>query len=137
MEQETLPQSGYHRYQRGDVGGVARPHFAANRPAILVNDDAEDHLMQIRPEIFAMTVVADRLAAVTLEIQAGGIEDRQPDIVEQAAAPGEHLLLDPVLGGAGRQAAAGLIRQFLPSSGIPPASPAEPWPASLSHDIAR
>ena len=113
MEQETLAQPGYHRYQRSDVGGIAGPQLAADWPAVVINDDAEDHLMQVRPGILGMTVVAERLAAVALEIQAGSIEDRQPDIVEQVAAPAEHLLLDQVLGGTGRQAAAGLIREFL------------------------
>jgi hypothetical protein len=47
-----------------------------------------------------MTVAAERLAAFALEIKAGGIEDRQPDIVEQAAASGEQLLLDQILVGA-------------------------------------
>jgi len=113
IEQEAFPQPGDHRNQRGDVGGIARPHLAANRPAVLVDDDADHHLMQIGPRVFGMTVVAERLAAFALKIQAGGIEDRQPHIIEEAAALGEKLLLDQILVGAGRQAAAGLVREFL------------------------
>ena len=56
-----------------------------------------------------MTVAAERASAVALEIQAGGIEDRQPDIIEEAVAFGEQLLLDQILVGAGHQAAALLV----------------------------
>jgi len=112
IEQETFPQPGDHRYQRRYVGGIARPHLAANRPSVLVDDDADHHLMQIGPGVFGMTVAPERLAAFALEIQAGGIEDRQPHIVEEAAALAEQLFLDQILVGAGSYAAAGLVREF-------------------------
>ena len=52
--------------------------------------------MQIRSRVFGMTVAAKRGSAVTLEIQAGGIEDRQPDIIEEVAAFGEQLFGSPL-----------------------------------------
>src|SRR5271157_3398489 len=52
MEPETLPQPGNDRYQCRHVGGIARPHLAADRSAVLVNDDADNHLMQVGPGVF-------------------------------------------------------------------------------------
>jgi hypothetical protein len=66
----------------------------ADRSSSLIDDDAEDHLVQIGPGVFGMTVAPERGSTVTLEIQAGGIEDRQPDIIEETAAFGEQLFLD-------------------------------------------
>ena len=50
IEQEAFAQPGDHRYQGCHVGGIARPHLAADRSSGLIDDDAEDHLMQIRVE---------------------------------------------------------------------------------------
>ena len=94
IEQEALAQPGNDWYQCRDIGRVPRPHLAADRPAGLVDDDADYHLMQIGPGVFGMTVAPERGSTVTLEIQAGGIEDRQPDIIEETAAFGEQLFLD-------------------------------------------
>ena len=58
--------------------------------------------MQVGARVFGMTVVAERRSAVALEIQARGIEDRQPDVIEEAAAFGEQSFLDQILVGAGR-----------------------------------
>ena len=88
---------------------VGEPHGRISRR---VEELAEDHLMQIRPRVFGMTVAAERGPTVAFEIQAGGIEDRQPDIIEEAAAFGEQLFLDQILVGAGRQAAALLVGKF-------------------------
>ena len=34
------------RQKRRHVGGIARPHLGADRPAVAVDDEAEDHLLQ-------------------------------------------------------------------------------------------
>ena len=120
IEQEALAQPGDYRYQGCHVGGIARPHLAADRSPGFINDDAEDHLMQIRPRVFGMTVAAERGPAVAFEIQAGGIEDRQPDIIEEAAAFGEQLFLDHILVGARHQAASLLVGKFLAEPGHRP-----------------
>src|SRR5262249_48061130 len=44
---ETPIQAIDDRYQRLDIGGVARPHLAADRPAGAVEHGADDHLIQI------------------------------------------------------------------------------------------
>ena len=48
-----------HRHQGGDIGGVSRPHFRTDWPAIAVDQYGEDHLAQIGAMIFAVTVLAD------------------------------------------------------------------------------
>ena len=120
IEPETLAQPRDHRDQRGHVSCIARPHLAADGSTVLVDDDAEDHLMQIGASVFGMTIAAERLAAFALEIEAGRIEDCQPDIVEETAALGEQLLLDQILVGARRQAAAALVGKFLAQPGHRP-----------------
>ena len=112
MEQEAFPQPRDHRYQGCHVGGIARPHLATDRPPGLIDDDAKNHLMQIWAGVFGMTVAAERRSAVTLEIQARRIEDRQPHIIEEVAALGEQLFLDQILVAAGHQAAALLVGKF-------------------------
>jgi len=64
-----------------------------------------------------MTVAAAGGSAAALEIPAGGIEDRQPDIIEETAAFGEQLFLDQVFVGAGHQAAALLVGKSLAEPG--------------------
>src|SRR5208283_2548373 len=98
----------------------ARPHLAADRSTVLVNDDADNHLMQVGPGVFGMTVPAETVAAFALEIEAGRIEDRQPRIVEEVAALGEQVALDQILVGAGPRAAARLVRKFLAQPGHRP-----------------
>ena len=59
-----------HRDKRGDVGGVARPHLRTDRPPLLIDDDADDHLVQLRPVVLGMAALTERFAALTVEIQA-------------------------------------------------------------------
>ena len=44
---KALPQAVDHRQERRHVGGIARPHLGADRPAVAVDDEAEDHLLEI------------------------------------------------------------------------------------------
>ena len=73
--------------------------------------------MQIGTGVFGITVAAERGSAFALEIQAGGIEDRQPNIIEEPAAFGEQVFLDQILVGAGHQAAALLVGKLLAEPG--------------------
>src|ERR1019366_9201213 len=50
-DSEALAQAVDHRDERGDVGYVARPHLRTYRSAVLVHDDADDHLVLMRPVI--------------------------------------------------------------------------------------
>src|SRR5664279_1399767 len=120
IELETLAQPRDDGYECRDIGCIARPHLTTDRSPGLIDDDAKDHLMQIGAGVFGMIVAAERGSAVTLEIEARGIEDRQPDIIEEAAAPGEQLLLDQILVGAGHQAASLLVGKFFAEPGHRP-----------------
>lgn len=43
------------RDQHADIGGVARPHFRTDRPALAIDDDADDHLVEVGTVILRMT----------------------------------------------------------------------------------
>ena len=89
--------------RRRDVGGVAGPHLRADRPAVAVDQHGEDHLPQVGPMVLAVAVLAQRLAAGALEVQAGGVHEHQVELAEQVAPMREQLLLDQVLDAARRE----------------------------------
>ena len=100
----------------GDVGGVARPHLRAHRPAIAVDHHRQDHLTKIGPMILAVAVTAQRLAAGAFEVEAGGVHEHQVEAGEQVAAMGEQSLLHHILAASRRQRRAAVLifrRQFL------------------------
>jgi hypothetical protein len=47
---KALAQTVDHRQQHGRVRGVARQHLGADRPALTVDDDGQDHLFEVRPD---------------------------------------------------------------------------------------
>jgi hypothetical protein len=96
-DREAAAQPVDHRDQRRHVGGVARPHFRAHRPPIAVDQHRKDHLPQIGTMILAVAVLAQRLAAGALEIQAGGVHEHQVKPREQVAPMHEQSLLHHVL----------------------------------------
>jgi hypothetical protein len=49
--------------QARHVGGIARPHLRAHRPAVAVEQHGQDHLLQVRPVILAVAMLTQRLAA--------------------------------------------------------------------------
>ena len=58
------------RDEGGNIGGVARPHLRAHRPAIAVDHYRQDHLAKIGPVILAVAVTAQPLAAGAFEVEA-------------------------------------------------------------------
>src|SRR5712692_660458 len=90
--------------QRLDVGGIARPHFTAQRPAVTVEHGADDHLLEVRPVVFAMAVLAQLVAALTLEVDRGGVEENHLDAGEQITPALEQAFLDAIHGAQGNQA---------------------------------
>src|SRR5271166_5552882 len=50
-DRKALPQAVDDREKRRHVGGVARPHLGADRRAFAVDDEAEDHLLQVGPVV--------------------------------------------------------------------------------------
>ncbi len=107
---EALTQAVDHRKERGDVGGgVARPHLRAHRPAVLIHDDADHHLVEVRPVVLGMTALAERVAAAALEVQRRGVHEHHGQLAEQVAAARKQPLLDLVLDAARRQRARRLL----------------------------
>ena len=96
---EAPAQPVDHRDQRRHVGGVAGPHLRAHRPAIAIDQDSEDHLPQVGTVILAVAVLAQRLAACALEVEAGGVHEHQVEPREQVAPIREQPLLHHVLPG--------------------------------------
>ena len=118
---EATAQAVDHRNEGRHIGGVAGPHLRADRPAVLVDDDADDHLVQGRPVVLGMAALAERGAARALEIQGGGVHEHHRQIGEEIAPAREQPLLDEILDAARNQRPVGLLRrrQFLaePSHG--------------------
>jgi hypothetical protein len=93
------------------------------RPSIAVNQDRKDHLPQIRTMILAVAMLAQRLAAGTLEGQAGAVHEHQLEPREQVAPMRKQSLLHHVLQAAQcerRAAVLFLFRQFLAQPGHRP-----------------
>jgi hypothetical protein len=61
---EALPQAVDRRRQRRRVGGVARLRLGADRPAVAVDDEAEDPLLEIGAVVLGIAALAERLAAL-------------------------------------------------------------------------
>src|SRR5262245_21591343 len=64
------------RQQGGDIGGVAGPQLAAQRPAVLIHDQPDDHLMEIRAVVFRM--------AATTKLRAAACASRACAVVRPA-----------------------------------------------------
>src|SRR5207302_9262494 len=117
---KTSAQPVDDRQQGGDIGGVAGPQLAAQRPAVLIHDQPDDHLMEIRAIVFRMAATTKLLAAPSLEGQAGGVHEDDAEFGEQVAPTGKQPLFHEVLAAARRQlAGSGLIGERLaePSHG--------------------
>ena len=93
---EATLQACSHLVERGDVGGVARPHLAAHRDTVRVNHHPQHHLLALATVVLALAVLAERVATVAGEEQRGGVEEHQVERAEEIAASGEQLLLDEV-----------------------------------------
>src|SRR5512134_1797890 len=117
---EKRAQAVDHRQQRLDVGGVARPGFRAERTTVAVNDHADHHLFQFRAVILGLAAPAERLATLAVEVDGGGIEEHQVEIVEQIASSREQPLLHQVLDRPRRPGASLLVGQFLTQPGDGP-----------------
>ncbi len=111
-DMEALAQTVDHRQQHRHIGGVAGQHLGANRPALAVDDDGQDHLLQVRPMVLRVAVSPQAFAACATKRQTGRVHEDQREIAEQLAATLEQALLDQVLDAARGQPA---WRQQVPS----------------------
>ena len=96
---------------RDHVGGVARPHLRAHRPAVLIHDDADHHLVEVRPVVLGMTALAECVAAAALEVQRRGVHEHHRELAQQVALARKQPLLDEVLDAARRVRAHRLFRR--------------------------
>ena len=85
-----------------------------------VNDHADHHLFQFRAVILGLAAPAERLATLAVEVDGGGIEEHQVEIVEQIASSREQPLLHQVLDRPRRPGASLLVGQFLTQPGDGP-----------------
>src|SRR5271166_3304786 len=74
------------RQQRSDIGGIAGPEERGDRTIVSVEHDAQHNLMQLWPEVLGEATLAQRGAAMTLEIQGRGVEERHRQFAEQRLA---------------------------------------------------
>src|SRR5271169_2930067 len=115
---KTRAQPVDHRQQGGHVGGVAGPQLGAQRPAVLIHDQPDDHLIEIGPVVLRVAATTKLLAALSLKGQAGGVHKDDADLGKQIAPAGEQLLFHDVLAAARCQlAGAGLIGERLTEPG--------------------
>jgi hypothetical protein len=71
---EAAPQPFNDRHQGGDVGGIARPHLAADRVALHVQGQTHHHLAQVGPMVLVVAPFAQALPTFAFKVKAGGVE---------------------------------------------------------------
>ena len=76
-EMKAFAQPIDDRHQHPRVGDVARQHLGANRPALAVDDNGEDHLLQVWPVILRMAVGPKAVGAGAVEGETGGVHEDQ------------------------------------------------------------
>ncbi|MCY2951424.1 MAG: hypothetical protein NTU53_05530 [Planctomycetota bacterium] len=100
LDPKTRPQALHDRQQCLHIRRVPRPHLAADRPSLAAEHHAHHYLLEVRAVVLVVSTLADALATFSLEVEAGGVEERQREAGEQVAPPGKQRLLDLVLGAA-------------------------------------
>ena len=86
------PQLVDDRQKGGDIGGVAGPQLAAQRPAVLIHDQPDDHLVEIRAVVLRVAAPAKLGAALSLEGQAGGVHEDHAEFARTGRAGGRNRL---------------------------------------------
>ena len=106
------------------------PHLGADRPAVAVDDEPEDHLLEFGAIVLGIAVLAQPLAALAVERQAGGVDEYGGEIGEEIAATVEQLLLDQVLDTARRERPVRLLLDLLAEPGHGPVEGVQPSPSA-------
>jgi hypothetical protein len=104
-DMEALAQTVDDRQPNRHIGGVAGQHLGANRPPFAVDDDGQDHLLQVRPMVLRVAMRPQTVTVRPAERQTGRVHEDQRQVAEQIAAPFEQALLDQVLDAARCQSA--------------------------------
>src|SRR4030095_2721427 len=66
------------------------------RPAALVHDDPEHHLVKVRPVVLALALFPERVAAAAFEVERRGVHEHHGELAEQIAPALKQLFLDEV-----------------------------------------
>jgi hypothetical protein len=103
LDAEPPAQPIDHRHQALHIGSVAGPQFAADRPATVIENGADHHLLSIRPVIFTVPELSQGLAAFALEIDRGGVEEDQIEPGEERPVLVKQAFFDQILGAAGSE----------------------------------
>ena len=69
-----------HRDQRRDIGRVAGPQLAADRPPLAVEHRSDDHLLEVGSVVLAVATLTDCLSALSLEVDGGRVEEDQLEL---------------------------------------------------------
>jgi len=77
--------------------------FTADRVAVLIQQHAHHHLLELGTVVFGVAPLPARLAPLSVEVDRRSVEEYQIQLGEQVAALGEQSLFDEVLVGAGRK----------------------------------
>ena len=118
---EARPEPPGDRHEGRHVARVAGPELARDRSALLVEDHADDHLLQVGPVVLAVASLAEGLATLALEVDRGRVEEDELERGEQIPVPGEEGFLDQVLGAPGSEGLGGsLLGEWLAEPGHGP-----------------
>ena len=67
---------------KSDVTSAVFPPRSVHRPPVAVDDEAEDHLLQVGAIVLGVAVLAERLAALAVEGEAGGVHEYDGEVGE-------------------------------------------------------
>ena len=80
------------REKSSHIDRIAWPHLAADRFALAIDHDPDNHLVQIRWVIFAVPLVAQGFPSLSFKVDGGGIKKHQVKTRKQIPSLREHPL---------------------------------------------
>ena len=120
-DRKPAPQPLDYRNERRYIRRVPRPHFAADRLTLIVQDDPHHHLIEVGAVILAVAQSADGLASFAFEVDGGGVEEDAIQTGKKITARQKQVLLDHILCAArGEGGAVFLVFEFLSQEGHRP-----------------
>ena len=96
VDAKPLSDTIDYRDQRCDISRIARPHLAAHGLTFIVDNGADDHLIQIGPVVFAKPLFSDVFTTLALKVDGCRIEKDHIQSREQIPMIEENRLFDQV-----------------------------------------
>lgn len=93
---EAAPQPFDHRNTGFYVSGVSRPHLAADRLAVVVNDHAHYHLVAVGAVILAVPFLPQGLASRPFKVDGGGVKEDDIETGKEIAALPKEVFLNDI-----------------------------------------